>query len=423
MYVYDVEGGVPLNGEVWVSGAKNSALPILAATILTDEKVVVHNVPVLRDINTMIEVLKVLGKKVDFYDHTVVVEGGNDSLFTAPYDLVRKMRASIAVLGPLLAKRKKASVSFPGGCAIGPRPVDIHLRGMEALGAEIKVEHGYINADAGSGLKGSVVDLLGRHGPSVLATENVMMASVLAEGETIIENAAMEPEVVDLAGFLKSMGAEIEGEGSSTIKIRGVKELKGTEYTIIPDRIEAGTFIAVAMATGGNITIKGVKPEHLESPIDVFKSAGGIIEVNSNEIKVQSNGLKPVDVETRPYPGFPTDLQAQLMAVVSTAPGISVITENIFPTRFLHVPEMNRMGANIVLEDSSAIIHGVEKLSGASVMVSDLRAGAGLVIAALSAEGKSRVNRIYHIERGYENLEEKLQSLGARIKKVYVEGV
>ncbi len=415
---YIIKGEKRLKGEVKISGAKNASLPIMAASLLTSEKVVLHNVPDLMDIRTMILLLEYLGKKVEFKDGTLIIEEVRDDLYEAPYDIVRKMRASIAVLGPLLARKKRAKVSFPGGCAIGPRPIDIHIRGMKALGAQIEIEHGYIDAVAKE-LVGKTINLLGTNGPSVLATENVMMAATFAKGVTIIEGAACEPEVEDLANFLNSMGAKIKGAGTPFIQIEGVNELKSTEHTIIPDRIETGTFIAMAGMTMGEIKILHTNVKHIEYPIDVFSKAGVEIEIiDEKTIIARGKTTKPIEVETLPYPFFPTDLQSQLMALVSTSDGISIITEKIFPDRFLHAAELNRMGADIKIDGATAIIKGVEYLSGASIMASDLRAGAGLVIAALAARGESEILRIYHIDRGYEKLEEKIRNLGGEIERV-----
>ncbi|MEJ5283978.1 MAG: UDP-N-acetylglucosamine 1-carboxyvinyltransferase [Brevinematales bacterium] len=415
---YIIKGEKRLKGEVKISGAKNASLPIMAASLLTSEKVVLHNVPDLMDIRTMILLLEYLGKKVEFKDGTLIIEEVRDDLYEAPYDIVRKMRASIAVLGPLLARKKRAKVSFPGGCAIGPRPIDIHIRGMKALGAQIEIEHGYIDAVAKE-LVGKTINLLGTNGPSVLATENVMMAATFAKGVTIIEGAACEPEVEDLANFLNSMGAKIKGAGTPFIQIEGVNELKSTEHTIIPDRIETGTFIAMAGMTMGEIKILHTNVKHIEYPIDVFSKAGVEIEIiDEKTIIARGKTTKPIEVETLPYPFFPTDLQSQLMALVSTSDGISIITEKIFPDRFLHAAELNRMGADIKIDGATAIIKGVEYLSGASIMASDLRAGAGLVIAALAAKGESEILRIYHIDRGYEKLEEKIRNLGGEIERV-----
>lgn len=413
-----IHGQKKLKGEVTISGSKNATLPIMAASLLTSGTLELHNVPDLMDIHTMKQLLELLGKKVEFTGNSVVIAEENPSLYEAPYDVVRKMRASIAVMGPLLARKGKAKISFPGGCNIGPRPIDIHIRGMKALGTDMVIEHGYIWAQAKE-LTGKRMNLSGNFGPSVLATENVMMAAALAKGVTIIEAAACEPEVEDLANCLIQMGAKIKGAGSSIIEIEGVKELHGTTYTIIPDRIETGTFITAAGITGGEISIKNVNIRHLENPIDTFSKAGVEVEILTNDhIIVRGRNILPVDLETRPYPYFPTDLQAQLMALVSIADGNSVISEKIFPDRFMHAAELNRMGADIKVDGATAVVHGVKNLSGASVMASDLRAGAGLVVGALAARGQSEVLRIYHIDRGYENHEQKLRALGADIERV-----
>lgn len=418
MYKYLIQGLNKLSGEVTIGGSKNASLPILAASLLTGGEFILRNVPDLMDIQTMKVLLETLGKQVTFENGVVRVTETDGSLYEAPYDIVRKMRASIAVMGPLLARKGKAKISFPGGCNIGPRPIDIHIRGMKALGTEMIIDHGYIWAQA-SELVGKHINLLGNNGPSVLATENVMMAAVLAKGVTVIEGAAAEPEVADLAECLITMGAKIKGAGTSLIEIEGVKELNGTDYTVIPDRIEAGTFIAAAGITGGTVKIKNMSLRHLESAVETFSRAGVEIEAMSDSVVIaRGRDIRPVTVETMPYPYFPTDLQAQLMAMVSLSDGISIISEKIFPDRFMHAAELNRMGADIKVDGPTARIVGVKGLSGASVMASDLRAGAGLVVAALAARGKSEVLRIYHIDRGYERMEEKLKALGADIERV-----
>jgi UDP-N-acetylglucosamine 1-carboxyvinyltransferase len=415
---YVIHGQHALKGSVAISGAKNSSLPLMAASLLTEEPVILHNVPDLMDIKTMKELLSNLGKKITMEgSNTIRIEEVSFQPYEAPYDIVRKMRASIAVLGPLLARRKKAKVSFPGGCTIGPRPVDIHIRGIKALGADVTIEEGYINASCPE-LQGTTMNLLGSFGPSVLATENIMMAATLAKGITVIEGAAAEPEVADLAQCLNKMGAKIQGAGTSVITIEGVDKLHGIEYTTIPDRIEAGTFIAAAGITGGEITITNACVAHLATPIEVFSQAGVDIEILSESILIaRGRDIRPIEVETKPYPFFPTDLQAQLMALVTLANGISIISEKIFPDRFLHAAELCRMGADIHVDNGVAVIKGVDHLSGASIMASDLRAGAGLVLAGLAARGKTEVLRIYHIDRGYEHFEEKLRSLGADITR------
>ena len=418
MYKLVVEGGCRLFGEVEISGAKNSVLPIMCASLLTDDDVVLYNVPDLEDIRVMRSLLERLGKEVFFSNGTMVIKTKTDEPYEAPYEIVKKIRASIAVLGPLLAKRKRARVSFPGGCSIGPRPVDLHIKGIRILGASVKVEHGYIVAET-DGLTGGLVNMLGINGTSVVATENVLMAATLASGTTVIDNAAMEPEVVDLANFLIKCGAKIKGHGTNTIIVDGVKKLKGCEYTVIPDRIEAGTYILAGMMTKGEIILKNCNPMHLVEPINVFRQMGAIIEIiNSSSILVKGiEKYEPVNVTTLPYPLFPTDLQAQLMAVLTKARGISIITEKVFQNRFAHAAEMNRMGADITIENSSAIIRGVEKLYSTTVMASDLRGGAGLIIALLGAEGKGELLRLYHVDRGYEKIEEKLSKLGAKVNR------
>jgi len=415
---YVIKGQKKLSGEVQISGSKNASLPIMSASLLTADEVILHNVPDLMDIRTMRQLLEILGKKVEMEHNTVRILEVDPSPFEAPYDVVRKMRASIAVMGPLLARRGKAKVSFPGGCAIGPRPIDLHIRGMKALGTDLVIEHGYIWAQAKE-LVGKRINLIGNNGPSVLATENVMMAATMANGITIIEGAACEPEVEDLAHFLQAMGAKIKGEGTTTIEIEGVRKLHGAEYSVIPDRIETGSFIAAAGITGGEIKLKGVNASHLGVTIEVFSKAGVEIEIlSNNSIIARGRTIHSIEVETRPYPFFPTDLQAQLMALVSLGDGISIISEKIFPDRFMHAFELCRMGADIKVDGASAVIKGVKSLSGASVMTSDLRAGAGLVIGALAAHGTSEILRIYHIDRGYEKLEEKLRTLGAEIERI-----
>jgi len=410
-----IEGGARLKGEVVVSGAKNAVLPILAATLLTDEPCVIKGVPNLGDTNTMLRILRSLGKNAEFNKGTVTVTANKYRNYIADYKLVSTMRASFCVLGPLLGKLRKAKVSLPGGCIIGLRPVDLHLKGIKALGAEVSIESGYVVAKANR-LKGNHIYLGGEYGSSVLATDNVMMAAVFAQGKTIIESAACEPEVVDLAQFLNKMGAKIKGFGTPIIEIEGVKRLQGIDHTIIPDRIEAGTFIIAALITRGDILIKNVLFQHLGAVIDKLEEAGAYIRRTDSSIRiVYKKRLKPINVTTLPYPGFPTDMQAQMMSLMSVTPGISVITEKIYPDRFMHLAELNRMGAHIQREGPHAIIEGVKHLSGAPVMASDLRASASLVLAGLVAEGISTISRIYHLERGYENLETKMQGLGAKI--------
>jgi len=410
-----IEGGVKLKGEVVISGSKNAVLPILAATLLTDEACVINRVPALRDTNTMLKILRSLGKNAEFDKGRVYVASTKNVSFTADYKLVSTMRASFCVLGPLLGRFKKARVSLPGGCVIGIRPVDLHLKGLKALGSDITIESGYVVAEANN-LKGNHIYLGGECGSSVLATDNVMMAAVLAEGRTIIEAAACEPEVADLAEFLIKMGAKIKGHGTPVIEIEGVRYLHGAEHSVIPDRIEAGTFMIASLITGGDIILKNVMPQHLSAVIDKLQEAGVSITKTSNSLRPHlPRRLQPINVTTLPYPGFPTDMQAQIMSLMSITPGISVITEKIYPDRFMHVAELNRMGAHIKREGPYAIIEGVRQLSGAPVMASDLRASACLVLAGLMAKGRTEVSRIYHLERGYENMEKKIQALGGRI--------
>ena len=410
-----IEGGARLKGEVKVSGAKNSALPILAATLLTDEPCVIKGVPDLLDTSSMLKILRSLGKIAEFDKGKVSICSGKTASFVADYKLVSTMRASFCVLGPLLAKLKQAKVSFPGGCTIGVRPVDLHLKGIRALGAETVVEGGYVLAKAKK-LHGGYVYLGGAYGSSVLATDNVMMAAVLASGKTIIESAACEPEVVDLAEFLIKMGAKIKGHGTPVIEIEGVKYLRGVAHTIIPDRIEAGTLILAGLITQGDILIKNIVLSHLGALIDKLKEAQATINCFDGSLRVRSTRkLKPVNITTFPYPGFPTDMQAQMMSLMAVTPGTSVITEKIYPDRFVHVAEFNRMGAHIQKEGPHAIVEGVRQLSGAPVMASDLRASAGLVLAGLAARGKTTIARIYHLDRGYESIEKKLINLGAKV--------
>ncbi|HVV71524.1 MAG TPA: UDP-N-acetylglucosamine 1-carboxyvinyltransferase [Verrucomicrobiae bacterium] len=412
-----IKGGAPLHGEVTISGAKNAVLPIMAATLLTSDPCVIRHVPDLSDVRFMGQILTWLGAEVQFEGGVVRVrarkiKGAGD------YDLIRKMRGSICIMGPLLARLGKATVSLPGGCVIGARPINLHLKGFEALGARVVIESGYVHAST-KRLVGSPMFLGGRSGSTVLGTANVMMAAVLAEGVTVIESAACEPEVVDLACFLASMGAKISGAGSPTITITGVKTLHGAEHEVIPDRIEAATYAIAAAATGGEVQLRGARPEHMHAVLDKLKDAGVKIERERSGLRVRRTGrLKPVDITTLPYSGFPTDAQAQIMALMALTPGISIITERIFESRFMHVSELARLGADIEIEGPSAIIKGGKPLSGAPVMASDLRASAALVIAGLAARGTTQVNRVYHIDRGYERIDAKLRHLGARIERI-----
>jgi UDP-N-acetylglucosamine 1-carboxyvinyltransferase len=412
-----IHGGHPLSGSIKISGSKNSALPILAATLLTREQCIIHRVPDLSDTHYMLQILTHLGGQVERASGIVSVTADKiDSI--APYDVVRKMRASVCVIGPLLGRCKEATVSLPGGCVIGDRPIDLHLKGFEALGAAVRVEGGNIKVFAPK-LNGAVINLRGKFGPTVLGTDNIMMAAVLAEGTTVIEGAAQEPEVVDLANFLNKMGAKIEGAGTRRLIIEGVKELHGVEHDIIPDRIEAGTFLVAGAICGNGISIKRVEPEHVRSITTALESCGFRIENGDDSISISPNGdTKALELATEPYPGFPTDMQAQMCALLSTTAGISVITENIFPQRYMHVAELKRMGAHVDLEGPTAVIQGVDHLFGAPVMASDLRASAALVLAGLKANGVTEVSRVYHIDRGYEHLDEKLSELGAQIERV-----
>jgi len=412
-----IQGGLPLEGEVRISGAKNATLPILAGTLLADGPVTVGNVPHLQDVTTTIELLGRMGVSVTI-DEKMRIEVDPTTIreFFAPYDLVKTMRASILVLGPLVARFGRADVSLPGGCAIGARPVNIHVAGLQAMGADIHIENGYIRARA-ERLKGArlVLDTV-----TVTGTENLMMAAALAEGETLIENAAREPEVVDLANFLNAMGARVRGAGSDRILVEGVERLRGTNYEVLPDRIEAGTYLVAAAITGGHLRLKQTRPEHLDAVLVKLEEAGAEIEAGEDWIEIDMRQRRPraVNVRTAPYPAFPTDMQAQFAALNTIATGVGTVTETIFENRFMHMLEMRRMGAEIRLEGNTAIIRGVERLTAAPVMATDLRASASLVLAGLVAEGMTEVDRIYHIDRGYECIEEKLQQLGARIKRV-----
>lgn len=412
-----IRGGVPLHGEVTISGAKNAVLPILAATLLTSEKCVIRRAPNLSDVRFMSQILSWLGAEVRVDKDTICVRAAKIK-GVGDYDLIRKMRGSICIMGPLLGRLHKAAVSLPGGCVIGARPINLHLKGFEALGARVVIQAGYAHATA-KRLAGAAVFLGGRAGSTVLGTANVMMAAVLADGVTVIESAACEPEVVDLAKFLSGMGAKIAGAGSPTITITGVKELHGAEHEVIPDRIEAATYAIAAVATNGEVKLRGARVDHMHAVLDKLRDAGGRIEQNGTGICVRRGGrLKPVDITTLPYSGFPTDVQAQMMALMALTPGISIITERIFESRFMHVSELSRLGADIEIEGPSAIVKGGKALSGAPVMASDLRASAALVLAGLAAKGTTQVNRVYHIDRGYENIDGKLRQLGARIERI-----
>jgi UDP-N-acetylglucosamine 1-carboxyvinyltransferase len=413
-----IEGGERLDGEIRISGAKNSALPILAATLLADEPVTIRNLPHLHDITTMIELLGCMGIDLTIDERLgIEVDASTINSFTAPYELVKTMRASILVLGPLLARFGQAQVSFPGGCAIGSRPVDLHIKGLKALGAEIDVQDGYINAKSNGRLKGTHIFM---DTVTVGGTENLLMAAVLAEGQTVIENAAREPEVVDLTQCLIAMGAKITGVGTDTLTIDGVERLHGCDYTIMPDRIETGTYLVAAAATRGRIKVKDTDPEVMEAVLVKLKEAGADITVGANWIELDMHGRRPkaVNIRTAPYPAFPTDMQAQFTAMNAVAEGTSTVTETVFENRLIQTHEMNRMGAKITIEGNMAIVEGQERLKGAPVMATDLRASASLVIAGLVADGQTLVDRIYHIDRGYECIEEKLQQLGANIRRL-----
>ncbi len=412
-----IKGGVPLHGEVTISGSKNAALPIMAATLLTGEPCVIRRMPNLSDTRFMARILESLGAQVKFERGTLTVRAQKIRGY-GDYDLVRKMRGSICIMGPLLGRLRKARVSLPGGCIIGARPINLHLKGFAALGATIKIEGGYIDATARK-LNGATMFLGGRAGSTVLGTANVMMAAALADGVTVIESAACEPEVVDLANFLCAMGAQISGAGSPTITVAGVEKLHGAEHEVIPDRIEAATYTIAAAATNGEITLKGARADHLRAVIDKLSEAGVSVEKRGANLVVRRKGkLKSADVTTLPYSGFPTDVQAQMTALFTLTPGISIITERIFESRFMHVSELARLGADIEIEGPSAIVKGGRLLSGAPVMASDLRASAALVIAGLAAKGTTQVNRIYHLDRGYEHMDVKLRKLGARIQRI-----
>ena len=410
-----IVGGKKLNGSVTISGAKNAALPILFATILSEETSQIQNVPLLADINTTLRVLDSLGLKTLFHlkDHRIEIDGKSLNSIEAPYELVRTMRASVLVLGPLLARKKEAKVSLPGGCAIGARPVDFHLSALEKLGAEFVIESGYIHGKAPNGLKGAVMEL---PFPSVGATENAMMAASLALGNSEIRNAACEPEIADLADALNSMGAKIKGAGTSTIHIEGVSKLHGMKHSVAPDRVEAFTFLCAGLITQGTVTTEGIGAHYMESALQQLELAGAKITREKNQVTAEYQGpLKPVELKTEPFPGFPTDMQAQLMALLTQANGSSVITETIFENRFMHVPELNRLGSKISIKGNQAIIDGPAPLSGAIVMATDLRASASLILAGLIAKGDTLIRRIYHLDRGYEQIEQKLSGLGAQI--------
>ena len=412
-----IRGGTPLRGEIPTNGAKNSALPALAACLLTEEPVTLHRIPKVRDIATMVQLLLAIGARIDKKGGPLRIEARTITKPEAPYDLVKTMRASSLVLGPLVARTGRARVSLPGGCAIGARPINYHLAGLERLGAHIRQEAGYVEAQAPEGLRGAAFSF---DRVTVTGTEDLIMAAVLAKGETLIENAAREPEVSDLAELLNKMGASVDGAGTSRILIRGVERLRGAEHTIIPDRIEAGTFLIAGAITGGDVVVTHCEPAHQAALISKLREAGAeVTDAGPGALRVRSDGLKSVDVITEEYPGFATDLQAQFMALMTRAQGISLITETIFENSFMHAPELMRMGANIRLEGRQAIVAGPSPLSGAAVLASDLRASASLVLGALVAKGETVIDRVYHIDRGYEKIEEKLARAGADIRRVH----
>ena len=413
-----IERSGPLRGTVTMNGAKNAVLPIMAACLLTEEPSIIERVPLVADVVMMLEILRQLGVTVRLTGDQLTVEPDRFTGAVAPYDLVSRMRASICVLGPLLARQGKAQVSMPGGCVIGPRPIDLHLKGLQALGASFIIEHGYIVATAAQ-LRGARVQLSGAFGSSVLATANVMMAATLSQGITLIEHAACEPEVIDLANFLVAMGARIEGQGSPVIRIEGVRRLRGVRYRIIPDRIEAGTLMIATAIVGGDLTIDGARAEHLGAVIDKLSEAHVKIEKLNGALRVHARPpLHAVDVTTLPFPGFPTDLQAQMMALMAVSQGVSVMTEKVYPERFMPISELNRMGASITREGASAIVKGVERLSGAPVIATDLRASAALILAGLAAENQTELGGLEHLERGYQDLEQQLIRVGAKIRRI-----
>ena len=423
MEVIRIKGGIPLKGTVSVSGAKNAALPIMAATLLTDEPCTLHRIPNLSDVRFLGEILQYLGAEAEQIEPETWRIRAQHINAKAPYELVRKMRASICLLGPLVGRLRHAEVSLPGGCIIGPRPIDLHLKGLTKLGCEVKIENGYIHVD-GNHMTGADIFLGGRFGTTATGTANILMAAILAPGKTRIESAACEPEIVDLCHMLTAMGAKIEGIGGHALTITGVESLHGCEHHVIADRIETGTFILAGAITGGDITITDSEPNHLRALFDKLEESNIPVTVNKNgDINVagDTQNRRPVDIITLPHPGFPTDLQAQMCALLSVTPGLSIITERVFPNRFMHVPELQRMGADIAIEGPSAIIQGKPGLSGAPVMASDLRASAALLLSGLAASGETWIQRIYHLDRGYDKIDAKLQSLGADIARMSVE--
>ena len=420
MEVFRIQGGGPLEGVVQVSGAKNAALPIFAATLLTDEPCTIENVPDLSDLRFMAQILESMGASVERQGPGSwrIQAGSLDPV--APYELVRKMRASICLMGPLVARCGQAEISLPGGCVIGPRPIDLHLKGLRKMGCEVEIEGGYVKLK-GANLRGTRLFLGGRHGSTVTGTANLLMAAVLAEGETVIDSAACEPEIVDLCRMLEKMGARIEGIGSHELHIQGVEKLHGCHHAVLPDRIEAGTYILGTAMLGGDVRIAGARARHLNALLDKLDNAGVHTEIEADDvihIRKASEELRPVDIITLPFPGFPTDLQAQMCGLMAVTPGLSILTERVYPHRFMHVPELQRMGADIAMEGASAIVKGVDHLSGAPVMASDLRASAALILAGIAARGETWVQRIYHLDRGYENFDAKLRSLGAKVERL-----
>lgn len=415
-----VKGGNPIRGEVTISGAKNAVLPIIIGALLADDVTVLHDVPKLSDVATISEILGILGATITFENNTMTIDGRTVNNYTAPYEVIQKMRASVQIMGPLLARFGRANLSMPGGCAIGTRPIDLHLKGLEALGARIQINQGAMDAVVPDGkLRGTRIYL---DFPSVGATEHIMMAAVTAEGTTIIENAAEEPEIVDLANFFNSMGANVRGAGTNVIKIDGVERLHGTNYTIIPDRIEAGSYMIAAAIAGGDVLVKNVIVDHIKPLISKLRDCGVEIIEEGNNLRVIGHlPFKAADIKTLPYPGFPTDMQAQFMALMVMADGTSVITETVFENRFMHVDELRRMGANIKVDGRNAIVEGVTHLAGASVKATDLRAGAALITAALVAEGETEITGLQYIDRGYEDLVEKFRGIGADIVRVSME--
>jgi len=418
MDIFRICGGNPLHGKVKVSGSKNSALPLFAASLLTEEETILENVPDLSDVNFMAEILTELGAKVIRISSNSWSIIPSSIVHYAPYELVRKMRASICLLGPLVARLKRAEIPMPGGCVIGNRPIDLHVRALEALGAKVQLSGGVVKVD-GKNISGNSVFIGGRHGSTVTGTANALMLAVLTPGSTVLEGCACEPEITDLCHMLESMGANIQGIGSHLLKIEGVDKLSGCTHRVIPDRIEAGTYILAGAITGGELTIEGIDFGHMGSFLDLLKTSGmSLVSQDQSIIASVPTSLKPLEVVTLPFPGFPTDLQAQMCALASITDGLSVITERVYPSRFMHVPELLRMGAHISIEGSSVIIRGAKRLTGAPVMASDLRASAALILAGLAAEGETWVQRIYHLDRGYEKFEHKLQKLGAKVERL-----